>query len=155
MQKVETILVKGVPCKIHLSVIVRNTNPWSSELTFVIIPLQPTSEKYRQSGKSPYKDNQFFMFFFDITNKKSFEDVPLWYQDVQSHRRGEFKVGILVGTKLVLQTRTTAQQVVANIYGRIAKQIVKLHPRKPKNLRISMVFSTLKSQQRKTRMCAR
>ena len=59
-------------------------------------------EKYRSLAKIFYKDSKVIVFVYDMTNKKSFEDIQsYWYNEVKSNCK-EDSLFVIVGNKLDL-----------------------------------------------------
>ena len=69
----------------------------------------PGQERYRSIPQRYYQNADGILLLFDITDKKSFENIPTWISDINTHtgRKTEAKEGnditlYLVGTKIDL-----------------------------------------------------
>ena len=65
------------------------------------LDLQDTAgqEKYRAIGRHFYRESFIVCLVYDITNKKSFENIKsIWYPELMEHRENEKKIS-LIGNK--------------------------------------------------------
>ena len=58
-------------------------------------------ERFRSLSKTFIKDADGIIFVYDITNKKSFEDLKIWIKECEDHAKKNYKK-ILVGNKVDL-----------------------------------------------------
>ena len=55
-------------------------------------------EQFRQLTKLFYSDSNIVIFVYDITNKKSFEELNYWLKDVENHLGNDF-IKVIIGNK--------------------------------------------------------
>ena len=61
-------------------------------------------ERFRTIVSSYYRGAHGIMVVFDITNKESFENIPMWCEEIKKHASGSVKK-ILIGNKSDFDTR--------------------------------------------------
>ena len=61
-------------------------------------------ERFRSLSKSFIKDADGILFVYDITNKKSFENIKNWIKDTEENAQKKFQK-IIIGNKCDLQKR--------------------------------------------------
>ncbi len=61
-------------------------------------------ERFRTIVSSYYRGAHGIMLVFDITNKESFENIPMWYEEIKKHASGSVKK-ILIGNKSDFETK--------------------------------------------------
>ena len=59
-------------------------------------------ERFRSLSKTFIKDAEGIIFVYDITNKKSFDDLKIWIKECEDHAKKDYKK-ILVGNKIDLE----------------------------------------------------
>jgi len=55
-------------------------------------------EQFRQLTKLFYSNSNIVIFVYDITNKKSFEELNYWLKDVENHLGNDF-IKVIIGNK--------------------------------------------------------
>ena len=61
-------------------------------------------ERFRTIVSSYYRGAHGIMVVFDITNKESFENIRMWYEEIKKHASGSVKK-ILIGNKSDFETK--------------------------------------------------
>ena len=73
------------------------------------------AEVYISLIRSFLRRAQVFLFVYDVTNKKSFEDIELWLKEAKEESSDGIEHFVLIGTKIDLENeRTVSKEDVEN-----------------------------------------
>ncbi|NVM29058.1 MAG: GTP-binding protein [Candidatus Helarchaeota archaeon] len=83
----------------------------NARVEFIIWDIAGQS-KFQMMRKHFYQGAEGKLLIFDLTRPKTFNDINKWYQDINSHLKGEFR-GFLLGNKsdLVDQRKVTKEEI--------------------------------------------
>lgn len=66
-------------------------------------------EKYNSLGKHYYKGTHGFMLVYDVTDRKSFDQIDIWFNAIQDNSFGNYN-GMLVANKIDLPERVVSSK---------------------------------------------
>ena len=82
-------------------------------------------EKYRSLTKLFYKDSKIIIFVYDITRKKTFEELEFWTKEIEDSLKNVHVIGI-IGNKIDLFENEEVDEFKARDYAKNKKGFFKL-----------------------------